>query len=464
MKKLLFTNTFAFIIDLFMSVVASASAILFIRYFFSAVPGFSRYFLLWGLLSLLASTIAISISKTYRILFRFASFKSVLNIFLCAVIKSVLMVLVCLILKDLVLYKLLPLILCDGAVTILILISHHSLVFLYQAGSEYAEERAVNSLNVVIFGSSPKSISLVTRYSRSENFNVLGFISRNQIMDGKLIMDYPVKYLPAGSNSIPFSNVEAVIFAKHDEWLLESEKLVAECVSQGICVLTVPSTANENFPGLQTVEIKHLLESKFIPDRMTGVERAVKRLADLCLSVVLIVIFSPVMAAISLVILFSDGKPVLFRQERIGRFGRPFDILKFRTMRVDAEADGPALYGGDDDPRLTKVGRFLRIHHLDEMPQLFNVFKGQMSFVGYRPERKYYIDRIVEKDPRYAYLYQIRPGVTSYATLRNGYTDTLDKMLRRLDFDLYYLSHRSVFLDLRVLWDTFANIVFGKVF
>ena len=98
-------------------------------------------------------------------------------------------------------------------------------------------------------------------------------------------------------------------------------------------------------------------------------------------------------------------------------------------MRLDAETDGPALYSGDDDPRLTKVGGFLRKHHLDELPQLWNVFIGDMAFVGYRPERKYYIDKIIEVDPRYAYLYQIRPGVTSYATLKNGYTDSLDKML-----------------------------------
>jgi lipopolysaccharide/colanic/teichoic acid biosynthesis glycosyltransferase len=155
---------------------------------------------------------------------------------------------------------------------------------------------------------------------------------------------------------------------------------------------------------------------------------------------------------------------VIYKQERIGRFGRPFDIYKFRSMRLDAETDGPALYSGDDDPRLTKVGGFLRKHHLDELPQLWNVFIGDMAFVGYRPERKYYIDKIIEVDPRYAYLYQIRPGVTSYATLKNGYTDSLDKMLRRLEFDLYYLRHRSWWFDIKILFNTFTNIVFGKVF
>ena len=133
-------------------------------------------------------------------------------------------------------------------------------------------------------------------------------------------------------------------------------------------------------------------------------------------------------------------------------------------MRLDAEQGGPALYSGDSDDRLTKVGRFLRQHHLDELPQLWNVLRGDMSFIGYRPERQYYIDQIMERNPRYRYLYQIRPGVTSYATLYNGYTDTLEKMLTRLDLDLYYLRNHSVLFDAKVLGLTFLKIVSGRKF
>ena len=162
----------------------------------------------------------------------------------------------------------------------------------------------------------------------------------------------------------------------------------------------------------------------------------------------------------------EDGGPAIFKQERIGRFGRPFYIYKFRSMRLDAEKMGPQLShsGGKDDPRLTKTGAFIRRHHLDELPQLFNVFRGDMAFVGPRPERKFYIDQILEHDLRYSYLYQIRPGVTSYATLYNGYTDTMEKMLRRLEYDLYYLGHRSWWFDIRILFNTFCAIVFGKKF
>lgn len=139
-------------------------------------------------------------------------------------------------------------------------------------------------------------------------------------------------------------------------------------------------------------------------------------------------------------------------------------ILKFRTMVIDSEKDGVPMLAEINDQRLTPFGKWLRTHHLDELPQLYNVLRGDMSLVGPRPERKYFIDQIMEHDPRYSMLYQIRPGVTSYATLYNGYTDTMEKMLRRLNYDLYYLEHRSFWFDIRILWLTFISIIFGKKF
>ena len=133
-------------------------------------------------------------------------------------------------------------------------------------------------------------------------------------------------------------------------------------------------------------------------------------------------------------------------------------------MRIDAEKNGPQIIQHENDALMTRIGRKLREHHLDELPQLWNVLHGDMAFIGPRPERKYYIDKIMERDPRYEYLFQIRPGVTSYATLYNGYTDTLEKMLRRLELDLYYLEHRSWLFDMKILGKTFINIVTGKKF
>ena len=205
---------------------------------------------------------------------------------------------------------------------------------------------------------------------------------------------------------------------------------------------------------------------EFIPDGMSGFERSIKRIVDFFISALCLLLFSPLFLLCYIMIKMDDGGSAIYKQERIGRFGRPFYIYKFRSMRTDAEEAGPALShaGGEDDPRLTKVGKFLRAHHLDELPQLWNVFRGDMAFVGYRPERKYYIDQIMEHDPRYSFLYQIRPGVTSYATLHYGYTDTMEKMLRRLELDLYYLKNRSWWFDCKVLFLTFTGIIFGKKF
>lgn len=203
---------------------------------------------------------------------------------------------------------------------------------------------------------------------------------------------------------------------------------------------------------------------RFIPDGMNELERSIKRATDFLIAILALIVFSPLFLLCYCWVKREDGGPVIFKQERIGRFGRPFTIYKFRSMCIDAEKDGPQLYRHQHDKRMTKIGRYLRIHHLDELPQLWNVIKGDMAFIGPRPERKFYINQIMQHDSRYAYLYQIRPGVTSYATLYNGYTDTMEKMLKRLELDLYYLEHRSWWFDLKILTKTFINIAFGKIF
>lgn len=203
---------------------------------------------------------------------------------------------------------------------------------------------------------------------------------------------------------------------------------------------------------------------RYIPDGMNELERNVKRAADFLIAILALIVFSPLFLLCYYLVRREDGGPVIFKQERIGRFGRPFTIYKFRSMRVDAEKDGPQLYGHQHDKRMTKIGHFLRNHHLDELPQLWNVVKGDMAFIGPRPERQFYINQILQRDCRYSCLYQIRPGVTSYATLYNGYTDTMEKMLKRLELDLYYLEHRSWWFDMKILTKTFINITFGKKF
>ena len=227
--------------------------------------------------------------------------------------------------------------------------------------------------------------------------------------------------------------------------------------------------SREDTIGEHTISVTTLVSDKvprgvFIEDGMSSFARNMKRIFDFFVATVTLLVFSPLMLICYIAIKMDDGGPAIYAQERIGRFGRVFRIYKFRSMRLDAEKMGPQLSAqqGQGDARLTKVGRFIRAHHLDELPQLWNVFCGDMSFIGPRPERKYFIDQIMEYDRRYTYLYQIRPGVTSYATLYNGYTDTMEKMLKRLEYDLYYLGNRSWWFDIKILWLTFYGIVSGK--
>ena len=203
----------------------------------------------------------------------------------------------------------------------------------------------------------------------------------------------------------------------------------------------------------------------YIYDGMNAFEREVKRWFDFIFSLICLILSSPLFLICYIVIRRDDASgPVIYKQERIGRFGRPFTIYKFRSMIVNAEENGPELYNTTEDKRLTKAGKFLRNHHLDELPQLWNIVKGDMSFVGPRPERKFYIDQIMKQDCRYKYLYQIRPGVTSYATLYNGYTDTMEKMLKRLEMDLDYLKRRSWWEDFKIMCLTVIHVASGKKF
>ncbi|MBO5788273.1 MAG: sugar transferase [Bacteroidaceae bacterium] len=199
-------------------------------------------------------------------------------------------------------------------------------------------------------------------------------------------------------------------------------------------------------------------------DGMNVFERAVKRLFDIICSFFGLVLLSPIYLIVYIMLRLQNDGSVIFSQERIGYKGKPFNIYKFRTMCVDSERDGEPLLAAKNDERLTKVGRFLREHHLDELPQLFNVFKGDMSFVGPRPERQYFIEKIRKENPNYDYVFLMRPGLTSMATIHNGYTDTMEKMLVRLEMDLEYLQKRSLWLDLKLIFTTVLYIVNGKKF
>ena len=189
-----------------------------------------------------------------------------------------------------------------------------------------------------------------------------------------------------------------------------------------------------------------------------------KRSFDMAGSLLGILVLSPVFVVIYLLIKWEDGGTAIFKQERVGHHGKLFTLYKFRSMSMQAEADGKPVLCQKGDKRLTRIGKFLREHHLDELPQLWNVLKGEMSFVGPRPEREFFVEKIKSINPDYVLLYQLHPGLFSAATLYNGYTDTMEKMLERLRMDLDYLNNRSLWLDTQIVFLTVFHILTGKKF
>jgi sugar transferase (PEP-CTERM system associated) len=189
---------------------------------------------------------------------------------------------------------------------------------------------------------------------------------------------------------------------------------------------------------------------------------AVKRAFDLLASGAICVLSLPVMLAAALAIRLEDGGPVFYQQERVGKNGQPFNVLKFRSMRLDAEQDGQPKWAATDDPRITRVGHWIRKLRIDELPQMLNVFKGEMSFVGPRPERGYFVEQLVAEIAYYNIRHSIKPGITGLAQVRYQYGASTEDALRKLQYDLYYVKNNSLFLDLLILIDTVQVVLFGK--
>lgn len=196
--------------------------------------------------------------------------------------------------------------------------------------------------------------------------------------------------------------------------------------------------------------------------RQSLARRLVKRLFDLVASLVLLVVTAPVMLVTAIAIALESGRPVIFRQERVGLNGRSFVLLKFRSMRTDAEKDGAPKWAAANDPRVTRVGAFIRKVRIDELPQLFNVLKGEMSFVGPRPERPYFVDQLTEKIPYYGARHSVKPGITGWAQVRFTYGASLADSIRKLQFDLYYVKNHNLLLDLAILFATIRVVLRGE--
>ncbi len=463
--------------DLAVSLLSSLFAILIVRWLAKPIPHFITLVLIWLALSAVFSIIGFLAVGSQKVSLVYSTIRTTGKLAAAVLIKETLLILsiitglfVMTSVKARFLIILLDCIFSIAGMTLI-----RAMVVSIMVRNRNSIEFNVDRMSILIYGISDKSTALVQRLFSSSHYNPIGFITTDSKFNGRIIHDrkaYSCTSLDEFQTVCSsLGGVDGIIFAKETDAKEQSDKIVAWCLASQVNILMspqvevihTPKPAN-NTPGTAETVYSNAKDPGFIPDGMSGFERNVKRAIDFFVSAILLVIFSPAFLACYIAIKREDHGPAIFKQERIGRFGRPFYIYKFRSMKLDAEAAGPALYSGDEDPRLTKVGKFIRTHHLDELPQLYNVLRGDMAFIGYRPERQFYIDQIIEKDPRYVYLYQIRPGVTSYATLKNGYTDSIEKMLRRLQFDLYYLKNRSWWFDFKILLQTFLNIAFGKKF
>lgn len=188
----------------------------------------------------------------------------------------------------------------------------------------------------------------------------------------------------------------------------------------------------------------------------------VKRAFDLVVAIVMLVLSMPIMALTALLIYAEDRYPVLYRQQRVGKDGAVFSVLKFRSMRSDAEKDGQPLWAMHNDARTTKIGRWLRKSRIDELPQLINVIKGEMSFVGPRPERPHFVRQLANEIPYYDMRHSIKPGLTGFAQVRYAYGASVEDAVQKLQYDLYYVKNNSLFLDVLILIDTVQVVLFGK--
>ncbi len=196
-------------------------------------------------------------------------------------------------------------------------------------------------------------------------------------------------------------------------------------------------------------------------DIMPSWQQHVKYLIDVILASIFMILLAPAYFAIMLGVKLSSKGPIFFRQERIGKYGKPFVLYKFRSMCVNAESEGPQLAKKNDN-RLTRIGKFLRKTKLDEIPNFFNVIKGDMSLVGPRPERQFYINQIVKRAPHYMHLLKVKPGITSLGQVKYGYAENVDQMIRRLRYDIIYIENMSIYLDLKILFYTFVTICKGR--
>ncbi len=316
--------------------------------------------------------------------------------------------------------------------------------------------------NTLIIGGNSKAISIYKKVADSPK--VLGNIFKGFIYSNKEQSNGMSKYLPQlGHLSelekiIDDHEIEEVIVAVDSSEHHLLENILTRLSYRPVVVKIQPDLYDIISGSVKTSNVYDAVLIHIYPDLMPDWQRVCKRGIDILASLFALIVLSPVLLFAAIKVRLSSKGPIIYKQQRIGLFGKPFHILKFRSMVTDAEKNGPAL-SSDEDPRITPWGKFMRKWRIDELPQFVNILKGDMSLVGPRPERQYFIDRIIETHPHYKYLHKVKPGLTSWGMVQFGYAENINEMIDRMKYDLLYIENCSLVLDIKIMMYT-LNVLF----